>query len=91
MFFSLYVLCFGYIRNILCMNLHLVPWRVMGEYVSSLGGIGSSPGISTGSSYAPREYNKEVLSTKVRAHMKFLFSNESERLYDFLYSMFIEP
>jgi len=34
------------------------------KYVSSLGGIGSSPGISTGASYAPKEYNKEVLPEK---------------------------
>jgi hypothetical protein len=63
----------------------------MVEYASILGGIGSYLGISTGSSYVPKEYNKEVLSEKVRAHMKFIFSNESESLYDFLYSMFIEP
>lgn len=56
------------ISTILFMIVFSLMW-VMGaaalrKYVSSLGGIGSSPGISTGASYAPKEYNKEVLPEK---------------------------
>lgn len=56
------------ISTILFMIVFSLMW-VMGaaalrKYVSSLGGIGSSPGISTGASYTPKEYNKEVLPEK---------------------------
>ena len=43
--------------------------RIMGaaalqKYIGGLGGIGS-PGVGTGSSYAPKELNKEIMPEKV--------------------------
>eukprot|EP01018_Ginkgo_biloba_P004595 Gb_20184 [translate_table: standard] len=56
------------ISTILFMIVFSLMW-VMGaaalrKYVSSLGGMGSSPGISTSASYAPKEFNKEVVPEK---------------------------